>query len=483
MPGHGFRQSLSQRQALKHTLSLKNRLALKYLPMNSLELKQCAEEKMAYNPLVDDFIISSRENDFENMQKMIEAAKERDKWEEYQAGFSEYEFHPEASDNHSRALQNAPEIRIESLEAYVINQIENLDISSKLKETAVFVSYLMNDRGLITESDEEIAVILKNEFNFDITEKQACEARRIIMGCLPAGVGCRTEQEALLCQLSRAKIVKESAAYLIIRDHYDDFLNQRNEVIMKKTGLKEKDFNKTCNVIKSAVNPNIAGAFAAQPDYVEPDAIITEDGEVEISGMQIKINEQSRKLYESRKAELEKKNDITKQEKKELEEINEYLEDALTFKECMEMRMATIKKAAVMIVKHQKDYIMNESDNMNPLTQKELAAEIGHSPSTVCRAIREKYIKLPYGRGVVLLSAFFVKEAKMAAGSTGNKMTREDVKRRVKEIVDAEDKNHPLIDAQIAELLNKEGIVYKRRMISRFRGEMGISGEKERKGK
>ena len=79
----------------------------------------------------------------------------------------------------------------------------------------------MNDRGLITESDEEIVVILKNRFNFDITEKQACEARRI-MGCLPAGVGA-AQNEALLCQLSRAKIVKESAAYLIIRDHYDDF--------------------------------------------------------------------------------------------------------------------------------------------------------------------------------------------------------------------------------------------------------------------
>ena len=115
MPGYGMTQRLSQKQALKHSLSLKNQLAIKILPMNFQELRQCAEEKMAVNPLVDDFIISSRENDFENQQKMIEAARERDKWENYQSNFSEYEFHPKASDNHSRALQNAPEIRIESL--------------------------------------------------------------------------------------------------------------------------------------------------------------------------------------------------------------------------------------------------------------------------------------------------------------------------------------------------------------------------------
>jgi len=483
MPGYGFRQSLSQKQVLKHALSLKNQLAIKILPMNFQELRQCAEEKMAANPLVDDFIISSRENDLQDIQKMIEAARERDNWENYQSNFYENEFHPEASDRHSRALENTPEIRSESLEKYVINQIENLDISPELKETAVFVSYLMNDRGLITESDEEIAVILKNEFNFDITEKQACEARRIIMGCLPAGVGCRTEQEALLCQLSRAKIVKESAAYLIIRDHYDDFLNQRNEVIMKKTGLKEKDFNKTCDVIKSAVNPNIAGAFAAQPDYVEPDAIITEDGEVEISGIQIKINEESRKVYENRKTALEKKKMLTPKEEKELKDIKGYIQDAFTFKECLEMRMATVKKAAVMIIKHQRDYIMKETENLNPLTQKELAAEIGHSPSTVCRAIREKYIKLPYGRGVVALSTFFAKEAKLSEAGAGLNMTREDVKRRVKEIVDAEDKNHPLIDIQIAQMLQKEGLDYKRRTVSKLRNELGIPGEKERKAK
>jgi RNA polymerase sigma-54 factor len=83
---------------------------------------------------------------------------------------------------------------------------------------------------------------------------------------------------------------------------------------------------------------------------------------------------------------------------------------------------------------------------------KEVAEEIGVHPSTVSRAVANKYAHTPQG---VLELRFFFSEG--SNGPEGADTPLLVLKRKVKKLIEDEDARHPLTDDQLAAMLQIAG--------------------------
>ena len=96
--------------------------------------------------------------------------------------------------------------------------------------------------------------------------------------------------------------------------------------------------------------------------------------------------------------------------------------------------------------------------------------------STVSRAVNGKYLAVDFG--VFELKTFF---SHKLVSKAGEESSTDDVKQRLKKIVDQENKQKPLSDQKIVDLLKEQGIELSRRTVAKYREQLGILGSSKRK--
>jgi RNA polymerase sigma-54 factor len=107
---------------------------------------------------------------------------------------------------------------------------------------------------------------------------------------------------------------------------------------------------------------------------------------------------------------------------------------------------------------------------------KEVAEEVGVHPSTVSRAVANKYVHTPLG---VFELRYFFSEA--VQGPSGGATPLLLLKRKVKKMIEEEDPAHPLTDEHITSLLEAEGIQVTRRTVAKYREDMKIPSTHQRR--
>src|ERR1039458_3713013 len=142
----------------------------------------------------------------------------------------------------------------------------------------------------------------------------------------------------------------------------------------------------------------------------------------------------------------------------------------------IEQRKQTIAKVCYSIVARQQDFLERGIDQLKPMMIKEVAEEIGVHPSTVSRAVANKYVHTP--QGVFELRYFF---SESVQGRVGGGTLRLILKRRVKKLIEEEDPSRPLTDEQITRILQSQGIQVTRRTVAKYREDMKIPSPQQRK--
>ena len=122
------------------------------------------------------------------------------------------------------------------------------------------------------------------------------------------------------------------------------------------------------------------------------------------------------------------------------------------------------------------EFLAQGLDSLKPMMIKEVAEEIGVHPSTVSRAVSNKYVYTP--QGVFELRYFF---SEAVQGPSGGAMPLLILKRKVKKMIDEEDRTHPLTDDQITALLQAQGIDVTRRTVAKYREDMKIPSTHQRR--
>ncbi len=142
----------------------------------------------------------------------------------------------------------------------------------------------------------------------------------------------------------------------------------------------------------------------------------------------------------------------------------------------IEQRKQTITKVCYSIVARQQDFLERGIDHLKPMMIKEVAEEIGVHPSTVSRAVANKYVHTQ--QGVFELRYFF---SESVQGPEGGGTSLLILKRRVKKLIEEEDPSRPLTDEQITRILQSQGIQVTRRTVAKYREDMRIPSTHQRR--
>jgi RNA polymerase sigma-54 factor len=168
------------------------------------------------------------------------------------------------------------------------------------------------------------------------------------------------------------------------------------------------------------------------------------------------------------------------QEKQTEKEVKEYVKEryksAIQLLRNIEQRKNTIVRTCEVIVRRQTEFLEHGVEALKPMMIKEVAEEIGVHPSTVSRAVANKYVHTP--QGVYELRFFF---SEGVNGPEGGDLPLVLLKRKVKKLIEDEDPRKPLTDDHLAAELQRQGIQVTRRTVAKYREDMQIPSTHQRR--
>lgn len=145
------------------------------------------------------------------------------------------------------------------------------------------------------------------------------------------------------------------------------------------------------------------------------------------------------------------------------------MNDAKGLIDSLKRREETMCRVADYVLKHQKHTLNGDISDINSLTINTVAENLKLHPSTISRTVSNKYVQI--NDKVVPLKSLLSHSVKKTNGEIISKVS---VKKKIREIVDREDKKTPYSDNAVKERLELEGIVIKRRTVAKYRESLRI---------
>lgn len=350
---------------------------------------------------------------------------------------------------------------LDSLSAFLCDQLERKRLSKPLLALGKYMAEMVDEDGYLAQEDLDGLLDLK------IPQAMIDQALDAIQSLEPAGVGARDLSECLVLQLSRQKknvpyAMDIAARFLteLSRKHYGP--------ISKALGITIPEIQAAEKAI-SALNPHPGRAFQpAEPTlYTRPDVFIVElEGELQVLLNEYYLPRVSINSYYSDMAKASEDSETRTYLKEKLRQTKWLLES-------LERRGGTLRRCAQAILDAQRPFFEGKTTELAPMNLTSLAAALELHPSTVSRAVRDKFLQCR--QGTYPLRYFFSR----SVGQQG--MSRQAVKQRMMLYLKDEDPLHPLSDQTLCELLEKEGIPLARRTVAKYRMELGIGSSTTRK--
>lgn len=327
-------------------------------------------------------------------------------------------------------------------------------------EIAELVVSNIEDDGYLAATPEEIC---NHEYSID--EVTAIIAK--IQLFEPIGCAWRDVREPLLIQLTHAGYSEDSLEYILVRDYFKELKCTSPREILKHLNINEKQFQSAKeNIMKLDPKPGWR-CSGSTSRYVNPDFIIYWNDNKLCAG----LSDDNPKRIRVRRHYLHILKASKKVPKEELDFVKHKIQSAQNLIIAIEQRRKTLSRIIDGILAYQYEFFEKGDAYIKPMTMTEFAKQLGVNPSTVSRALANKYCESP--RGIHKLKFFFT----AAVGHTDKRVIFE----KIKDIVKSEDKSSPLSDTQIAKKLSRDGIIISRRTISKYREILGISAHQFRR--
>ncbi|NEZ47107.1 RNA polymerase factor sigma-54 [Clostridium niameyense] len=449
-----FNLMLTQQQKLVMTQQMQ--LSIKMLQMSTYELQRYVEKEVQENPVLDAKMECREEKDEVNYKKLLKQLKE-DRYDG--ANYNYYKDQEDVSPFNFISEKK-------SLKEYLQEQVREISKDNYTKAVCFYLIENIDKKGYLKVKEEDIA----KELNTDV--KVINEAIELIQSLEPDGIGAKNLQECLKIQL-RKKNINDENIYYIVDNCLPLIAENKYNVIAKKLNIGVKKAQEYGDKIKTLQPKPSRGFYTGEEvKYIVPDAYIKKiDGEYYI----IMNDDLVPKLTVNNVYEKIVLNDT---DKEAVDFVKEKLNSAIFLIKSIENRKSTIYKVLEKILELQKEYFDYGIEYLKPMTLKEIADSLDLHESTISRAIRDKYIHT--NKGTILIKDLFTN------GITSNNMTGEDIsvefiKKQIRELIDNENKNKPLSDQIISNMLNEKGIKISRRTVAKYREEMSIKSSKCRK--
>jgi RNA polymerase sigma-54 factor len=262
-----------------------------------------------------------------------------------------------------------------------------------------------------------------------------------------------------------------ATAKAIVRDHLQLLQKRDLREISRAVGRPVAEVSTAVDLIRT-LDPRPGRRYnREQTRLIEPDVAFVKRGDTWIVAMNeedmptLRLSQRYRRMLVA---------DGTDKEVKDY--VKERFRSAMQLMRNIAQRKSTILRTCDVIVRRQQEFLDVGIEALRPMMIKEVAEEIGVHPSTVSRAVANKYAHTP--QGVIELRAFF---SEGANGPEGADTPLVVLKRMVRKLIEEEDVRHPLTDDQLAAMLQGKGIQVTRRTVAKYREDMHIPSTHQRR--
>jgi RNA polymerase sigma-54 factor len=449
------------------------------LALNRLELREMINQEIMANPVLEelpeDGVTAENYTDEAFLQKETEKVPETEApnpFDEFDFGsfFTQYldtGAERAASSEHEEVEKPSFEKFLSSSASLSDHLTWQLSVSistETVRKIAESIIGNLDENGYLTATLEEIAQ--SGQYSMEDVE----EALTMVQEFDPPGVAARDLRECLLLQL-KVLDPQNTLAHEIVSEHLKLLQNNQLKDVSRAVNRPIELVKRAVDVIKR-LDPKPGLRYnKTEPRLVEPDVQFRKvDGEWQVfmnddDLPQLRLNPTYRRLLVRDAADRDVRN-----------YVKERFTAAIQLMKNIEQRKHTIVRVCQAILRRQSDYLDYGPDHLKPMMIKEVAEEVGVHPSTVSRAVANKYVHTP--QGVLELRSFF---SESVNGPQGAEMSLLSLKRRVKQMIDEEDASRPLTDEQITKKLSDEGIHVTRRTVAKYREDLRIPSTHRRR--
>jgi len=510
------------------------------LALNKLELKDMINEEMVENPVLDEYLeqvptideIAAREEQRER-ESAAATAEEPKTTREGREPFDEVDFGSFFNDYLDPGYRSTSELesiekpsfenflsRPTTLTDHLMWQLGAINAKPDVRAAAELIIGNLGDDGYLLATDDELleqasgvpiilhdgSEVVPHELQAGLTGGNGATAPRLVPKpdhpCKalfgrdalhealdlvrhfdPVGVATRSLRECLMAQLKDAASEHEERGgdpempelledALVIADQYLPMLQNKQLREIGRAMGKSQERVERCVALIRTLDPK-PGLRYNIPDtrLIEPDVAFVKQGDEYLVVMndedlpQLRLNPTYKKMLAREGNEKDVRN-----------YVKERYRSAMQLIKNIEQRKQTILKVCYAIIARQPEFLDFGIDSLKPMMIKEVAEEIGVHPSTVSRAVANKYAHTP--QGVFELRYFF---SESVNGPEGGATSLLILKRRVKKLIEEEDPARPLTDEQLTRILQGQGIQVTRRTVAKYREDMKIPSTHQRR--
>ena len=376
------------------------------------------------------------------------------------ASFNKYKINSNENDNRGQRDVVQHTNHYDTLEFFLTDQLERINLADRTKWFCRRLIALIDRNGYLPMS------LLPDSYANDRDFRKALS---VLQSLDPAGIAARNLQDCLLLQLRRLEENDELAETLVC-NHLEDISRRNLAKIQKITGASMEELQNAIQCILT-LNPRPGADFAEREEtvYILPDfKVFCDDGKIILQQEEqafplLTISDYYVKLYE------------TTDDAEVKRYLKERIANARNFITGLENRKSTMLRCIEAILQVQKSFFLNQSRQLIPMTQQEVARMVDLHTSTISRAISGKHLE--FDGKIYPLKFFFARGLR----NLDEGITTDQIRQLIRQIIQNEDDMHPLSDQEIVSILQQGGANVSRRTVAKYREQMGILSSKQRR--
>ncbi len=481
-------QKLSLKLAQKLVMTPSLQQAIKLLQMTRMELDTLLTQELVENPVLEENEPAPEEEAPAQEEERVEAGNgEEERAESMEnidldAYFGDYwegsAYSSMAEEREEPPIENSL-TREPDLYDHLLWQLHMAEAPGRQREIAELIIGNLNPDGFLAATPEEIRAMGdahepgdEEPRNYTLEEVEA--ALELVRTFDPPGIACRDLQESLLKQLDGRGVPADHLARRVIGEAWEPFLRRQFPAVAKKLGVELQELEPAVELIRSLETQPGRKFSTERAHYIEPDVFVRRVGEEYVIQLnddglpRLRVSRAYRRMLQSMRSEG--------RQSEAQQFIKDKIRSAVWLIKSLDQRQRTIYKVAASIIRQQREFLDQGIEYLRPMVLRDVAEDISMHESTVSRVVSNKYMHTP--RGLFPMKFFFHSGIDREYGENISSLT---VKRKIEQLIAAEDPKRPLSDSELMRILNREGIQIARRTVAKYRDELSIPSSTDRK--
>lgn len=370
----------------------------------------------------------------------------------------------------------------QDLSEYLLDQLSTVGISDGQRRICEYLIGNVDTNGYIRRNTEQLVDDMAMTTGVMVTDADMEQALKTIQSFEPVGVGARDLQECMLIQIDIAmedaadNVNAYETARRIVAKNFDMLAKKQYAPLMHRLGTDRDTFDEAIDIIRH-LNPNPGANFGSGADSlsqtITPDFVVENINNRLVVSLNnsnvptLRVNPEYSQMLQEYTSNAKNR---SREMKDALTFARQKIESAKWFIDSINQRNNTLLQTMQTIVDLQREYFLTGDDRaLHPMRLKDVADRINFDISTVSRVSNSKYVETEWG--VIPLKHFF---SESMTTHDGEEVSNKEIKTIIRETIENEDKNNPIADDALTEVLNAKGYKIARRTVAKYREQLNI---------